>query len=47
MGCRAFNPSSEWIGDWITGPLTSSMSSGTPKAGRGVRMSEKIKEILP
>lgn len=30
------------MGDCITGPLTSSMSKGTPKSGRGVRMSEKM-----
>lgn len=42
MGCKVFKPSSEVIGNWITGPLTSSMSNGTPNAGSGVSMSEKI-----
>lgn len=42
MGWSTLSPSWEQIGEWITGPFTSSISNGTPNAGRGVSMSEKI-----
>lgn len=40
MGTSSLTCSSVRTGDWITGPLDSEISNGTPMAGSGVSMSE-------
>ena len=40
MGTSCLTCSSDRTGDWITGPLESEISNGTPIAGSGVSMSE-------
>jgi hypothetical protein len=40
IGTSSFTCSSVRTGDWITGPLESEMSKGTPMLGSGVSMSE-------